>query len=59
MAVGEIAAPAAGDADFLAQLARMLDQEHTAAALPDLRRAHHPGGARADDDGIPAAGALR
>ena len=59
MPVGEVAAPAAGDADFLGQLARMLDQQYAAAALPDLRRAHHPGGARADDDGVPAAGVRR
>ena len=50
--VREVAAPAARDADLLAELVIVLDDEHAAAALPRLRRAHHAGGARADHDDV-------
>jgi hypothetical protein len=30
----------------------MVDQQHAPAALAGLRRAHHPGGAGADDDDV-------
>ena len=46
--VGEIAAPAAGDADLLAGRARMVDHQHRAPAPARLDGAHHPGRARAD-----------
>jgi len=51
-AVGEVAASPAGDADLLAQQMIVLDHQHAAAALTRLRRAHHAGRARADDDDI-------
>src|SRR5206468_12214929 len=47
--IREIAAPAAGDADLLAELVVVLDEKRAAAALPRPRRAHHPGGTGADD----------
>jgi hypothetical protein len=46
--VGEVAAAAARDADFLGQLGGVVDQHHAQAALGCSRRAHHPGRARAD-----------
>jgi hypothetical protein len=46
--VGEVAAAAAGDADLLGQLGRMVDQHHALAALGRHGRAHHAGRARAD-----------
>ena len=52
MQVGEVAAAAAGYADLLGELARMLDQQHAPAPLPGLRRAHHAGRASADDDDV-------
>ena len=52
VAVREVAAAAAGDADLLADDGVVLDQENAAAALAGLRRAHHARGAGADDDYI-------
>ncbi len=46
--VGEVAAAAARDTDFLGQLAGVVDQHHALAALGRRGRAHHAGGARAD-----------
>ena len=52
LAVGEIAAPAAGDANALAELVGMFDQQHPPPTLPRLRGAHHAGRACADDDDV-------
>src|SRR5258708_31867849 len=49
---GEIAASAARDADFLAQLFGVIEQHHAAAALARFDRAHHAGRAGADDDDV-------
>ena len=51
-AIGEVAAPAAGDANALAQLLRVLDQQHFSPALAGLRGAHHAGRAGANDDDV-------
>ena len=50
--VGEIAAPAAGDEDLGAGLVGVLEQQDLAAALAGGQRAHQPGGAGAEDDGV-------
>jgi hypothetical protein len=50
--VGEVAAPAARDADLFARLWRVLDQHSTATALPRDRGAHHAGRAGAYDDDV-------
>ena len=44
MGVGEIAAPAAGDTDFLADFAGVIHQAHPQAGLACLCGAHHAGG---------------
>ena len=49
VAVREVAAPAAGDADLLRHLGRMVEQQHLRAELPGDRRAVKAGRARADD----------
>src|SRR5258706_14040019 len=56
MNVREVAAPAAGDADLLAQLAIVLDEQHPPPALARPGRAHHARGARADDDDVEDCG---
>ncbi len=50
--IGEVAAPAARDADLLARIARMIDDEHLAAAARRLDARHHAGGASAENDHI-------
>lgn len=45
--VGEIAATAAGDANFFGKLAGVVDQHDLAATLSGDCRAHHAGGAGA------------
>ena len=50
--VGEIAAPAAGDADLLGWMAGLFEQQHRAAALAGDACAHQAGGAGAEDDDI-------
>src|SRR5690606_20533140 len=57
--VGEIAAPAAGHQDLLADLVRVLDHQHPQAALACGERAHEPGCAAADDDGVVGRGHVR
>ena len=54
--VGEVAAPAARDQDFLAGLAGMVDQQDAAAALAGLGGAHQPRRAGAEDDRIETVG---
>ena len=48
MQVGEVAAPAARDQDFRADLVGMIEQQDLAAALARGERAHQPGRARPD-----------
>ena len=52
VAVGEVAAAAAGDADLLGDLRRVVEQQDPQAALPGDGRAQQAGGAGADDDGV-------
>ncbi len=52
--VGEIAASAARDADFFAQLFGVVEQQHAAAAFAGFDRAHHAGPSGADDDDVGA-----
>src|SRR5690606_37049137 len=51
-AVGEVAAPAAGDADLLGQLGGVVEQQHATTALAGLTGTHHAGGAGADHDDV-------
>ena len=53
MEIGEIASPAARDADFFARNGGMFEDENGAAALARLRRAHHARRARADNNDVP------
>ena len=48
----EIAAPNAVDANFFAEFAVVVDQQHRLAAPPGFNGAHHAGGTRADDDRV-------
>ena len=50
--IGEVAAPAAGDQDLRAGLVEMVEQQHLEPALARGQRAHQPGGAGADHDGV-------
>src|ERR1700682_5161775 len=59
MNVGEVATPAAGDADFFSDDGVMLDEHYTAAALAGPGRAHHAGSAGADHDDVARRGAPR
>jgi hypothetical protein len=52
IAVGEVAAPAARDADFLGHFVGVIDQQHLQAALAGLGCAEQAGGTGADDDGV-------
>ncbi len=52
VAVGEVAAPAAGDADLLGHLLGMVDEQHLQPPLAGLRGAEQAGGAGTDDDGV-------
>ena len=45
--IGEVAAAAARDQDFLADLLGMVEQQHLAAALARAQGAHQAGGAGA------------
>ena len=51
-AIGEIAAPAAGDANTFAELSHVFDQQHFSPAHASLRSAHHAGRAGANDDDV-------
>ncbi|MNT63618.1 hypothetical protein D3C72_2014500 [compost metagenome] len=46
--IGEVAAPATGNADLLRQLGGVIQQQHAAAALTGGGSTHHAGGAGAD-----------
>ncbi len=50
--IGEVAAPAARDADLLARRAGVVDHAHATAALARLDGAHHAGRAGADDQDV-------
>ncbi len=50
--IGEIAAPAAGNPDFFARIARMVDHQHLAATLARLDTGHHAGGTGSQDDHV-------
>jgi hypothetical protein len=50
--VGEIAAPATGNPNALAEFGRVVDQKHVPPPAPGLGRAHHAGSAGADDDDV-------
>ena len=50
--VGEVAAPAAGDADLLAGVLGMVEHQHRAAALAGFDAGHEAGGAGAEDDHV-------
>jgi len=52
VAVGEIAAAAAGDADLLRDLVGMVDQQHLHAALAGEGGTQQAGGAGTDHEGI-------
>lgn len=52
IAVGEVAAPAAGDADLLGHFFGVIDQQHLEAALACLRRTKQAGSTGAYDDSI-------
>jgi hypothetical protein len=52
VAVGEVAAAAARDADLLGDFSRVVHQQHLEAALAGLRGAEQAGGAGADHDDV-------
>ena len=52
MNVGEIASPAARDANFFTELVIVVDQQNLAPALSRHARAHHAGSPCADDDDV-------
>lgn len=52
-AVGKVAAPAAGNQDFLSDPSGMVEHEDRPAASGGLPSAHKTGGSGADDDDIP------
>ena len=52
VAIGEIAASAAGNADALADPGGVVNQQYTPPALPGLGGAHHAGGTGTDDDNV-------
>ena len=51
--IGEIASPAARDADFFAHNSGMVEDKNGAAALAGLRRAHYARRACADNYDVP------
>ena len=52
MQIGEVATPAAGDADFLGDLGPMVEQQHPPPTLSGQCGAEQPGCTRTDDDGV-------
>jgi hypothetical protein len=50
--VGEVAPAAPGDQDLLADAFRVVEQDDASATAPGLNRAHHAGGARAQNYNI-------
>jgi len=50
--VGEVAAAAAGNADFFGRLFRVVDDEDAAPSPPRGQRTEETGAARAEDDGV-------
>src|SRR5258707_15816182 len=50
--IGEIASPAAGNADLLGRMPRLLEQQHRASPLAGDGGAHQPGSARPEDDDV-------
>lgn len=50
--VREVAAPAAGDADFFGETLCVVEKDDAASGLSGHGRAHHAGRARADDGDI-------
>jgi hypothetical protein len=50
--IREVAAPAARNQDLLARRVRVVEQQHAPPAGTGRHRAHHAGGARADDDDV-------
>ena len=50
--IGEIAAPAAGDADFFSRCLGVIEHENAAALRACLRRTHHSRGTGPENDGI-------
>ena len=50
--VGEIAAPATRDQDLLADLGRVIEQQHGPATLARAQGAHQAGRARAGNDDV-------
>ena len=54
--VGEVAAPAARDADLLGDALGMIDEQDTQPELTGPCRAEEPGGAGTDDDDVEAGG---
>jgi len=50
IAIGEVAAPAARDADFFGHLVGVVDQQHAQPALASLAGAEQAGGAGTDHD---------
>jgi len=52
VAVGEVAAPAARDADLLGHLLAVVDEQDLQAPLARLACAEQACGASADDDGV-------
>ena len=56
MAIGEIAAAAAGNADFFTDFGGVIEQGDAMATLADAGGAHHAGGTGADDQGVESSG---
>ena len=50
--IGEVAAPAAGDQDFRADLVGMVEQQDFFSALPGRQRAHEARGTRSQNDDV-------
>jgi hypothetical protein len=52
MEIGEVAASAAGDQDFLSELSGTLQDGHAATALSRLDGAHESGGSGAENEDV-------
>jgi len=52
MKIGEVAATAARDEDFLADAVSALEEQDSFAAFTRLNRAHQAGGAGSENDGV-------